>query len=133
MTACSQVQWFGSTGSPTIKWQNMSLKSLENSLEYSEFYSFSAGGILRAPNRLSGVYTIYANLNCLYVGKTEHQSLQKRLFDHYRNCHNLYLKRWILSDRQLRFRFIIVKDASLIDSLEKALIQKLSPSCNVRK
>ncbi len=39
---------------------------------------------MKAPNHLGGVYTIYANQNCLYVGKTEDQSLQKRLFDHYK-------------------------------------------------
>ena len=88
---------------------------------------------MKAPNNLGGVYTIYANLNCLYVGKTEYQSLQKRLLDHYKNCHNIYLKRWILSDRQLRFRFIIERDISIIDGLEKALIKRLAPICNVRK
>ena len=108
-------------------------KSFENTLEYSDFYGFSAGGIMRAPTRLGGVYTIYANRNCLYVGKTEYQSLQKRLFDHYRDCQNLHLKRWILSNRELRFRFIIVRDISIIDSLEKALIKKLSPVCNLRR
>lgn len=108
-------------------------KSPENHEEYSEFYGFSAGGIMRAPSCFGGVYTIYANRNCLYVGKTEYQSLQKRLFDHYRDCHNLNLKRWILSDIKLRFRFVIVRDIPSIDSLEKALIGRLSPICNVRR
>lgn len=88
---------------------------------------------MRAPSNLGGVYTIYANRNCLYVGKTEYQSLQKRLLDHYRDCHNLQLKRWILADIQLRFRFIVLREVSIIDSLEKKLIRKLRPTCNIRR
>ena len=107
---------------------------LPNSLPaYSEFYRFSAAGIMKAPNSLGGVYTIYAKANCLYVGKTENQSLQKRLLDHYRDCHNFKLKKWILSHIHLKFRFLVIRDVSQIDFLERALIQDLNPLCNIRR
>ena len=111
----------------------MSSKLPEFTQPYSEFYRFSAGGIMKAPNHLGGVYTIYAKQNCLYVGKTEDQSLQKRLFDHYKNCHNSRLKNWILSHISLRFRFVVVSEVSKIDDLEKVLIKKLNPCCNIRR
>lgn len=88
---------------------------------------------MKSPNHLGGVYTIYAKKNCLYVGKTEEQSLQKRLFDHYKNCHNSRLKNWILSNISLRFRFVVVREISQIDDLEKVLIKYLNPSCNIRR
>ena len=111
----------------------MLLKSPKDNLYYSDFYLFSAAGIMKAPYHSVGIYTIYAHRNCLYVGKTENQSLQKRLFDHYRDCHNFKLKKWILSDIRLRFRFVIVEDVSLIDRIEKRLINELSPVCNIRR
>lgn len=88
---------------------------------------------MKAPSHLGGVYMIYAKQNCLYVGKTENQSLQKRLGDHYRDCHNFKLKKWILSHIQLRFRFITEPNVLLIGDLEKALIKQLKPSCNIRR
>lgn len=111
----------------------MSSKLLKDLPQYSDFYRFSAAGIMKAPNRYGGVYVIYAKRNCLYVGKTEDQSIQKRLFDHYRNCHNLRLKKWILSHVQLRFRFMVVPDVTLVDDIERILIQTLNPSCNIRR
>ena len=99
---------------------------------YSNFYKFSYSGISKSPDNYVGVYVIYFEKNCLYVGKTEEQSLRKRLKDHLFDCHNSHLKKWINSSCILKYRFIVIEDKQIIDETEKSLINYLNPHCNVR-
>lgn len=78
-----------------------------------------------------GVYAFWFNGTCIYVGKTEKQTLKERLTQHYRNCHNNRLKLWInVYGKELRFCYLGISNCKKVDSIERTFIYRLQPITN---
>ena len=98
-------------------------------MSFSKKRPFSIGNIMRVPDNQFGIYLIWYNKRCLYVGESTEQSLRKRLMNHYNNCHNPCLKNWIKSSFSLCFCYKIGVDKTLTKVEEKALIKKMRTDC----
>ena len=81
-----------------------------------------------------GIYAFWFNNRCIYVGKTENQSLKKRLIQHYNDCHNNELKLWIrVYGKDLKFCTLELRtelQRKKIDQLERKFIYRLQPLAN---
>lgn len=99
-------------------------------VEYSKFFPFSYRSIDRVNSEAFGTYEIYCRTTCLYVGMAKEQTIRERLFRHYNDCHNDFLKLWIQSSFKLRFRILVIQDIHQIPILEDEKIRYLAPLCN---
>lgn len=97
---------------------------------YSKFFPFAYRSIDRVNSEAFGIYEIYCQTTCLYVGMAKEQTIRERLFQHYNDCHNDFLKLWIKSSYKLRFRIFTVQDHQRIPTLESEKIRHLAPLCN---
>lgn len=83
---------------------------------------------------IPGIYAFWFYNRCIYVGKTENQTLKKRLTQHYNNCHNDELKLWIHAyGKKLKFCCLELGTKSQkkrIGYLEKNFIYRLQPIAN---
>ena len=95
----------------------------------------------RVPFRLSalnkhvpekaGVYAFWFGDYCVYVGKTEKQSLLKRLLDHWEGTHNSYLHLWIEAKRDsLLVAFLAIDNPKQIAGYERYYIRIFQPLTN---
>ena len=67
---------------------------------------FRISNISRIPLEAKGVYGIWDKKYCIYVGRSWDQGLRKRLTQHWSNCHNPKLKKWIrVKKDKLDFNF----------------------------
>lgn len=78
-----------------------------------------------------GVYAFWLNGKCIYVGKAEKQTLKERLTQHYRNCHNDYLKLWInVYGKRLKFCYLRLNNHKRVGFIERKFIYRLQPMTN---
>jgi excinuclease UvrABC nuclease subunit len=81
--------------------------------------------------RQPGVYGFWYGKYCVYVGKTEAQTLFKRLIDHWEGSHNPSLKEWIQAKRDdLQIAFIQINDKNQIATYERYYIRTFQPLTN---
>lgn len=79
----------------------------------------------------AGVYAFWFGDYCVYVGKTEKQSLLKRLRDHWQGSHNPQLGLWIEAKRDSLFvAFIEIDSLDQIATYERYYIRVLQPLTN---
>lgn len=79
----------------------------------------------------AGIYGFWYRGYCVYVGKTERQSLRKRLFDHWDGTHNHELQLWIEAKRDnLLVAFLEIENISQIGNYERYYIRVLQPLTN---
>lgn len=101
-----------------------------NKYTAKEFNRINIDKIKQSP----GIYAFWFNNRCVYVGKTEAQNLNKRLTQHYNDCHNEDLKLWIhVYGKQLKFCCLELGTKlrkKKISYLEKKFIYRLQPMAN---
>lgn len=101
----------------------------------------SCPGCKRIPFRLSalkkhvpdevGVYGFWYGQYCIYVGKTEGQTLKKRLTDHWKGSHNIDLQLWIDSKgAKLQVAFVEIENKKQISRYERYYIRFFQPLTN---
>ena len=93
-------------------------------------HPFNWLNIQRAPDNEHGIYSVWSNSLCIYVGKATEQSLQARLLTHYRKSHNEKLNAWINSSTPLCFSFEAMKNIGSIDARERNRIKQFAPITN---
>lgn len=92
---------------------------------------FAQRNIDKQPDDCVGIYGFWCNEICLYIGKTEKQSLRKRLSDHFLDCHNKDLKDWFHAfSRSIQFSTLVIEDTALIHAAEREFIEKFNPRTN---
>ena len=85
--------------------------------------------------KFRGIYAIWWQRRCLYVGESRDQTVYHRLYRHWSKCHNERLRLWIEVKREnLNFTTFVVteRDFIFILQLEKFLIHSLQPETNIR-
>jgi len=98
-----------------------------------ERYPFTLSTInSKVPPERNGVYAFWSGRYCVYVGKTEVQTLRKRLCDHWSETHNPRLRKWIaVKKARLMISVHAIDDAKSISTYEKYYIKKFQPLTNV--
>ena len=94
------------------------------------------GNIEEMPDDAIGVYGFWCRGRCIYVGKTEDQSIRIRVGQEYGDSHNKNLKSWIkLFPQYLEICYLIVPHDRIqeIDRLETRLIRLWNPETNKKK
>lgn len=82
------------------------------------------------PERI-GVYGFWFGDYCIYIGKTESQSLQKRLTDHWNGSHNENLNLWINAKRdKLYIGFLELDNLKEVSRYERYYIRFFQPLTN---
>ena len=87
------------------------------------------------PGDIKGVYAFWCRVTrrCIYVGKTEDQSIKERLMQHWRGAGNKKVALWISAfGKFLDICYLPVKDGK-IDRTETRLIHMWDPEINVQK
>lgn len=87
------------------------------------------------PSHIRGVYAFWCRPTgkCIYVGKTEKQTIKIRLMQHWLKSDNPNLKLWIQAfGKHLDICYLPVKD-SKIDKMETRLIHVWHPEINILK
>lgn len=95
------------------------------------------------PDNAVGVYGFWCRTTgrCIYIGKAEKQSIQKRIKQEWKNSHNDGLKSWIKCfAKYLDVCYLSVSHGNLsvttsrrIDRLETRLIRMWNPETNLSK
>jgi hypothetical protein len=81
---------------------------------------------------MAGVYGFWYRNYCVYVGKTEKQSLRDRLLNHWDKTHNHRLRLWIEAKRDdLQVSFRPVQDPKNVASYERYYIRRFQPLANI--
>jgi hypothetical protein len=111
--------------------QDMSSKNKAVACEKCMRVPFRLSALHRyVPERI-GVYGFWFGGYCIYIGKTESQSLQKRLTDHWNGSHNYNLNLWINAKRdKLHVAFIEIANCSEISRYETYYIKFFQPLTN---
>ena len=100
-----------------------------NPLENAKPFKHSVIDVL--PNDQIGVYGFWYNKRCIYIGRTTEQSLRKRLFQHYNDCHNDKLKKWIISKKwKLKINYKIYSSKINTKNMEYYYWDLYKPICN---
>lgn len=97
----------------------------------SRLFVFNYANIQRIPDDFHGVYFVWTNSVCVYIGKADKMSLKNRLMSHYKRSHNDSLKLWIDSSHRLLFQYEVVNNPLAISAKERNRIKQLSPLTNV--
>lgn len=90
------------------------------------------------PDNAIGVYGFWNRRNgrCIYIGKTEKQSIRKRVTQEWECSHNKELKSWITHFSNLLdicYLSVPYDKVNKVDGLETRLIHKWNPEANYRK
>ena len=84
-----------------------------------------------------GVYTIWWQHRCLYVGRSTEGTVYNRLCSHMARCQNDELKQWIeVKGDRLRFSFVYLDDIveeNMISAVEIELINSLDAELNIQR
>lgn len=95
---------------------------------------FTQRNIERLPNDAFGIYGLWCNGICLYIGKAERQPIKKRLMDHFMNCQNPDLKDWLGAfSKEIRFAVKPVANRKEIHGFERKFIALYAPRTNRTK
>ena len=85
----------------------------------------------KIPADYFGIYGIWFNKHCLYVGQAKSQPICKRLKDHWKGTHNPKLQAWIdAKGPLLTVAYHTVVDIDEIDTLERYYIRMFQPLTN---
>jgi len=88
--------------------------------------------ITDVPDGVKGIYGIWHNKTCIYIGKAKEQIIKVRLTQEWNRSHNKNLRAWIESmETNLTFCWISA-ETQTINSLETRLIDILQPVTNVQ-
>ena len=84
-----------------------------------------------------GVYAIWWQHRCIYVGRSTDGTVYQRLCSHMADCHNGSLKNWIKAKGDgLKFSYLcldnIIND-EMISTIETGLITALNAETNVQR
>ena len=86
-------------------------------------------------SKCPGVYAIWWQHRCLYVGRSTDGTIYNRLCSHMADCHNNVLKSWIkVKGDQLKFSYLCldgISELSMISTIETELIRLLNAELNV--
>jgi len=88
------------------------------------------------PDGVKGLYGFWCRETgrCIYVGKTEEQTIKERLLQEWKNSHNETLKLWIMAfGNHLDICYLPVNRKERIDRAETTLIQMWNPEANLKK
>ena len=88
--------------------------------------------ILKSPDDQNGIYAIWGQNICVYVGQAKKQSLQARLLKHYDKSHNEKLNNWIRSSYPLWFTVEPIDNIDTIDAKERTRIKRYAPLTNLK-
>ena len=78
-----------------------------------------------------GIYAFWFGRTCVYVGKTERQTLRDRLIKHWESTHNDILELWIKAKNdKLDISYKIIDKRSEIHRYERYYIKILNPLAN---
>ena len=81
---------------------------------------------------MPGLYSFWYNRKCIYVGIAEKQSIRERLLQHWNNCHNEGLRRWIRAKGStLSFCYVEIPVRQLRKA-ERYHIHRLQPLTNIQ-
>ncbi len=84
-----------------------------------------------APSDACGVYGFWYGRRCVYVGKTERQSLRRRLEQHWEGSHNRMLRLWLAArGSEMKVSLLAVHEVSKVAGLERYYIRRLQPVAN---
>lgn len=98
---------------------------------YENQIRFRIVDFYKIPEHYYGVYGIWYNKHCLYVGQAKLQPIYKRLEDHWKGTHNPRLQTWIdAKGTLLTVAYETVVDLDEIDTLERYYIRKFQPLTN---
>lgn len=91
---------------------------------------FNLLNIKSIPDDVKGIYGLWYEKWCIYVGKGKDQDIQARLIQHWKKSHNEYLRAYIESEpSKIEFCYTIAARHT-IDSLEMSTIDFLQPVTN---
>jgi excinuclease UvrABC nuclease subunit len=94
-------------------------------------YGFKTASLGKIPANVIGIYAFWHGGRCIYIGQAKAQSIKDRLWQHYKNCHNSTLDKWIDAyGRELTF-CVFHSSYRRIDDLERKLIKRHQPRANV--
>lgn len=93
---------------------------------------FNIINIDQIPEGDKGIYYIWSDHICLYVGMAQKQGVGERLRGHYMRGHNQYLLLWLKSSVRKFYNYEVVSDVNLIPKIEKERIKRYSPLCNIQ-
>ena len=98
---------------------------------YINQISFRLVNFQSIPETYYGVYGIWHERQCIYVGKAATQTIGDRLEQHWKGAHNAKLKAWInAKGARLRVAFFAVRDRDRIDCNERFYIRRFQPLTN---
>ena len=96
--------------------------------------AFTQRNIERLPENAFGVYGLWCNKICLYVGKAEKQSLRVRLMNHFNDCHNPDLRGWLHAySKDIVFVVKSIANKNCIHDYERRFIALYCPRTNKTK
>ncbi len=85
----------------------------------------------KIPPDAFGVYGLWFQQKCIYIGKAKEQPIPRRLEQHWKGSHNLLLAAWISSKgSNLLVAYSKIKDLDRIDNFEKHCIKRFQPLTN---
>lgn len=97
---------------------------------FQQLTAYTMVNIERVPAHAAGVYSFWFGRRCIYVGKTERQTLRKRLIQHFKDSSNPDLMRWIhVYGRDLKFCCASLETRA-IDRAERYFIRRWQPVTN---
>ncbi len=109
---------------------------MENSENWSSPLPLRPSYIGSIPNDAIGIYVFWYKYNgrCIYVGKTESQSIRERVQLEYENSSNPQLKEWIeCFGDSLEICYYPSDNIRDIDELETKFIHLWNPETNLNK
>ena len=98
---------------------------------YDNQLRFRKADFDKIPANAIGVYGLWFNKRCLYVGKAEDQPIAQRLKRHWDATHNPELAAWIQAKgSELRVAYLVADEKSKINALERLYIRRFQPLTN---
>jgi hypothetical protein len=95
---------------------------------------FRLSNINRIPIEAKGVYGIWDKKYCIYIGRTWDQGLRMRLMQHWSDCHNRKLKKWIeVKKQRLDFNFKEFFSEEETKEMEKFYYNLYKPIANIQR
>ena len=95
--------------------------------------SFRISNISKIPDKAKGVYGIWDRKYCIYIGRTWNQGLKIRLMQHWSDCHNKKLKKYIkVKKDKLDFTFKEFDSEEKTKKMEKFYYNLYKPLTNIQ-
>ena len=99
---------------------------------YLKQSKFTIRAIQKIPDDAIGIYGFWYNKRCIYVGQAALQPIKKRLLQHWSDCKNENLRKWIQAKgREIDFAYCDVENPGHINYLENYYIKTFAPMTNI--